>query len=606
MNIQKIATAAFLALAFAACSEDLSGVTPESGVSPEEPNGKALVSDTAKVAVDSVAKKADSTTAESDSVVYKDIRVQHFKGWGALKVFGLNSETMDTTRNLYCGDLFGLQNDSQYYDYDDDGVFVVDSVVTESPYVMARVRFSVPGIEPELYNIAVVDIRQTKHIVVNVKTNMEGRRIIHLVKSGMNFVDAKLQAEKELSEVFGFYNGPLEDTSSIDNEDYQDYINFMESFLENTTADTVLAKFERCGSITCNTEMLKKRFLSEGSLLAKTYNMYLSSPVEEYEKIGNTKFYQKASRGMTLLANFFAGLSDLGKCTAEKEGSTLEISSENIILSCSKNNWSISYKSLPHSVDAMTDARDGKTYKTVTYDIGGKPMVWMAENLGYAGSDVQNKCIKDSYYLDPSPLRYGVDYCFEDMTKLDSSMFLTVEACVEREFQNEAWGDLSELDSSRVWNYCRSSGERLDKQKYMAYADSIWNANGFYQGICPDGWHIPDRSEWDALLNHLIEYYVPRGYKEKWPGDKYKQVIHYLFSSSLGNPAGFGLSSQVYEAYNDETSFRDRFWYAVVDKGRATDMYISYQVIWSNVEIGTVADVDDLRTRSAFVRCVKN
>ena len=35
------------------------------------------------------------------------------------------------------------------------------------------------------------------------------------------------------------------------------------------------------------------------------------------------------------------------------------------------------------STGTMTDSRDGQTYRTVTYDIDGKSITWMAENLNY-------------------------------------------------------------------------------------------------------------------------------------------------------------------------------------------------------------------------------
>ncbi len=104
------------------------------------------------------------------------------------------------------------------------------------------------------------------------------------------------------------------------------------------------------------------------------------------------------------------------------------------------------------SAGTLVDTRDGKSYKTV--QIGNQ--TWMAENLNYKTQD---------------------SYCYEDAT-----------------------------------NNCTKYGRLYT---WSAAMDSVgtWSANGkgcgygvqctpIYpvRGICPEGWHLPNDTEWDTLF----------------------------------------------------------------------------------------------------------
>lgn len=102
----------------------------------------------------------------------------------------------------------------------------------------------------------------------------------------------------------------------------------------------------------------------------------------------------------------------------------------------------------------LTDDRDGKKYKTVVID--GKK--WMAENLNYYDGSrsmyIQSRC----YVKDGDDCGIGG--------------------------RNYSWSALMDLDT--------------------VYADTTVPdtlINHPHRGICPSGWHVPDTSEWKALLN---------------------------------------------------------------------------------------------------------
>ena len=93
----------------------------------------------------------------------------------------------------------------------------------------------------------------------------------------------------------------------------------------------------------------------------------------------------------------------------------------------------------------MTDPRDGRTYKTV--ELGG--YVWMAENLKYADSSASENL-------------KGQSWCYDN-----------------DESNCEVFGRL----------YTWSAAMDLEP----VYLDSVADLTDGWRGICPEGWHVPER-----------------------------------------------------------------------------------------------------------------
>ena len=80
------------------------------------------------------------------------------------------------------------------------------------------------------------------------------------------------------------------------------------------------------------------------------------------------------------LAGMLSVIVDAGQCSAEKEGTSIEIPERDIFhhteigysIVCRSGNWHLAYEQVPHTFGSMTDTRDGKTYKTVTIDLDGE------------------------------------------------------------------------------------------------------------------------------------------------------------------------------------------------------------------------------------------
>ena len=158
-----------------------------------------------------------------------------------------------------------------------------------------------------------------------------------------------------------------------------------------------------------------------------------------------------------------------------------EVSSSSVCEDCgvsssSKAKSSSSSRLLDEYVDpstvvkgTMTDERDGQTYKTVK--IGTQ--TWMAENLNYAYTGVPyNYTINSSSYTSDS-----TSWCHDnDPAKCSKyGRFYTWAAAMD------------------------SVGTRSTNGKGCGFGPTC-SPTYPVRGVCPEGWHLPDRTEWETLF----------------------------------------------------------------------------------------------------------
>ena len=562
MDFKKIITACLMPIAFVACFDDSAsadGKTSGEQVEPASSDDHTPASSAENQVEnkDSDVPK-DTLTLDSSKTLYQGIVVQ-YSPYGMVYVYNVDKSTFETD----------VRKQWPWFCDDVSGIAVVDSVSLGSPY--ARIvgnNFS--------KDYTIVDLRQTDTIVVNKKTTLESARQLYLMKSGMNFADAKKQAGKEVLESFGSL-GELyanAESENIKNQDYKSYVEFIEDFMNFTTEDTIAAKLEKCGNITCDTEFLKTRYLKEGMSFLKVFGEILmdsrygydtgKSPSRNREQVRKDVFY---------LGNFMAHLLGAQACSAENEGDSLEVPNENVMMNCRSGEWGFSYKKFAYSTGSMTDPRNEKTYATVTYDLGGKTQTWMTEHLDYASLVDSSWCEEDSTRC--------AEYSLNDVLKLDSTVYISVDSCVRRILEN--CPECAEYGVSSLEESCEDPSDRFDVSRYETFVESVLTDKGVYQGACPDGWHIPMRSEFEELLDYMVKDYVPGTRKERFEGENRKFVSQFLENSYLGNPTGFGLQNSEWYFY-------------LIDKKRAIDAVC-------------VMDYCDSETRDInylYVRCIKD
>lgn len=191
------------------------------------------------------------------------------------------------------------------------------------------------------------------------------------------------------------------------------------------------------------------------------------------------------------------------------------------------------------SYGKLTDSRDGNIYATVKI---GK-QTWMAQNLDYkAGSG------KDS------------GWCYNDSSKYCYTY-------------------------GRYYNWATAAG--LDSTYNLLLA----KLSGQNKGICPQGWHLPTRAEWDTLLTAFSK------------GSAYaKLVAKYSWSRATGgsDALGFRLLPTGYHYYQTNTydqTTKAFLW--------TIDEY-STSVGWSQHFEPDTVQASNSKAYGFPVRCVKN
>ena len=208
----------------------------------------------------------------------------------------------------------------------------------------------------------------------------------------------------------------------------------------------------------------------------------------------------------------------------------------------------------------MTDERDGKVYRTVK--IGDQ--VWMAENLNYADS-----------VTTPS-LKKGKSWCYNNKVKncdVAGRHYTWAAAMDSMKLATDA-------DNPQDCGYGKECG--------LASAGSAT----LVQGICPSGWHLPSKAEWETLFTAVGG--------QSTAGQKPKSMIGWRAYSGITNEDAFGFFAMPDDDYFNYGGYSTYFWSSTEDDSKyAYCMHLYYS--------RDDADLYDSYKSNGFsVRCLKN
>ena len=485
-----------LALMLAACSGD----KPTAGGSAEETGIYAFEG--------SVAGRAARLAHMPENTDLLEWTSDAEEG-AVIRLSELDSVTLDTTGTFY----YTLCMNSS-------GEFSFDSVALRSPYVMLELA---PYVESEWWQwdgnwsfaeydslgerytvtySVIVDLRKAKNIDINVMTYLESSRIRNLVNQGKTFETAKQQADGEILETLGMYGEPFV-------FDKSDYVESRNSLI----AMNFLSDFMWDWNCVAPTSEMANAFAMTGKLSqVDSVRDFFVNEIYNWSKYGRTSDSEGA-----FLGGFMAGLYELGECTEEREGfmERVTVNDADMNISCGSGRWT--YKKIfmqSNAVNAafgvMTDARDGRTYKTVTYSLKYEDQTWLAEDLVFNSTD-------------------GLYAMAQAFDLPDSVVMLTPEECGET-YDGHAYCDAVGL-----------SDYAIDYKRLGQAIDSVMAATGTsqYRGICPEGWHLPWGDEWSNLLEWINEklgeedrdymwgddYLARAGFEGTYSGEKREYVV---------------------------------------------------------------------------------
>jgi Fibrobacter succinogenes major domain (Fib_succ_major). len=533
--------AMLLAFMFAACSETNSGNNVAGGTVEETGIQASLenISVAGKVSLVPMSEVAGNNHEESTSATlnYRD---------AFTKMYELDSVTLDTTGKTFVG---SFTNGS--------GEFRFDSVSLSSPYVMLKVyprypyTYEVPDEFWETYNenplSVIVDLRVTNNISVNTLTFFETDRLRELVKAGKTFAEAKQQAGRDILNAFGMYDVPFVfDKGEYENDSVYvmalDIVDYFIDFSDNIGTRHIAKMLAKNGNLDSLDETTRTRF-THWSL----------SILDELEKDDKRDTSIVLTRKIELVTNFAVLMKRMEKCTDANEGQVVENENHIFYFTCSSGKWVATLKTVESVLGSMTDARDGKTYKTVTFEMENGTRTWMAENLVYNSTN-------------------GT-YTLSEVLDLDTSIVMvSFDECV-------AGGGIEDVCDTLI-----KMGNYFNYERISAAVDSIEAATGTYQGICPEGWRVPTGSDWDELMAFIVE---TLGIETYWIGD-------YLLFTDFGDVVDSkSKSGWTYYAVKPDNDYTEDPKASMVMIGSVGKWMVQQRALWSE-------------KINLHVRCIKN
>ncbi|MCQ2360341.1 MAG: starch-binding protein [Paludibacteraceae bacterium] len=222
--------------------------------------------------------------------------------------------------------------------------------------------------------------------------------------------------------------------------------------------------------------------------------------------------------------------------------------------------------------------------------------VWMAENYRCSKYDTQSEAYKEGRYTVPTSEDGVFPYYDADSTPYyaDAS---------DRSKWNTEYGDYSSnLTDAQVkklgylYNWAAAVGVADGQEQTTAFS-------GTRQGICPNGWHVPSRAEWQTLYDYI---YSVQKLSSNEVG-KYLKTISGWYNGGNGTdtygfvalPAGYAYGSSVFYVGNDTS-----FWTATPFEGYGYAAY-GRSLDYSGDALSG-HDSDHAKTYGRSVRCLRD
>ena len=531
MNFNKITLAALMALLYAACTDE-NGSLGAMGGAEQDQGMYAFVGQIGNI-YPKLMRVADSANSEINPSEYEG---SVFAAKGAkVTVYELDSLTLEKTGRSFAG---AVDNDS--------GRFAFESLALNSPYVLIEtldscytegcrergvfyennstlLESAMDTVDVPFYlqvQQAVVDLRNVKKVSVSTLTTLKIPLLQKYFAEGKSFAEASELAECEILENFGIYEnlGSFENLMGENSE-----LAFVNELVRMDLLDVY------------------RDFLTTSPMIV------YAIPPKLFVGQGETReqYYLNSKKMIDYKIGYLARSKGLDRCTDARENETGvvkgPIDDDDVAVVCRSGKWTLGFKTIEHTVGSMTDTRDGKTYKTVTYNWGDVTQTWMAENLDFV--DTTSLSVDSSLRANLS----GNVYCYrEEFDDANCSIY-------GREYQ---WSAAMNIGADDIKMY---SVDSLGDTTYFAgpessegYSEKSWTWNytdyitpsnhNAYQGVCPDGWRIPTFEDWKTMLQNMGAQY----------GVEQNDVLPALYDAAA---TGFDLKGWVKASIADDVRF---------------------------------------------------
>lgn len=461
---------------------------------------------------------------------------------------------------------------------------------------------------------AVTNLNNRSTANVNILTHFEYKRVLKLVKEGVPFAEAKKQASREVLTAFGvdIDVSSAEDLNIFNTSEGDRTLFNISLLIDNTPEWTYWVDDEKedCPKLQNYLDGFAEDFADDGELSDSIMQAIAGHAYEVTRMYSHMEFIDEDDMWEKEAADP-GSYDDLVVMKKEYEFSKLVLLHHLEIDACTENRWGEytafhkpievydyqegeqrildsgyvlcdGYKwdiktrgyidslttMFEHENGTMIDPRDGREYKTISFEYEGKRYEWMAENLMYSVAPVTRT--KGGRVNLHQPGVYS-------------------------------WTEAMHLNEGYMTRFVREG-----------LIDSL------HQGICPDGWHVANSEEWKTLLDY-VDGNPNNLLDENWRTDRETAIAKGL-TGVFYNRLDFNLvplDKQFLEAYfhtyaprmsfqptspnddvwNREFFTRDEFIDYPLTKTDFTTIEIS--INWNYVSDSEVQP-------KGFVRCVRN
>jgi uncharacterized protein (TIGR02145 family) len=461
---------------------------------------------------------------------------------------------------------------------------------------------------------AVTNLNNRSTANVNILTHFEYKRVLKLVKEGVPFAEAKKQASREVLAAFGvdIDVSSAEDLNIFNTSEGDRTLFNISLLIDNTPEWTYWVDDEKedCPKLQNYLDGFAEDFADDGELSDSIMQAIAGHAYEITRMYDRMEFIDEDDMWEKEAADP-GSYDDLVVMKKEYEFSKLVLLHHLEIDACTENRWGeytafhkpievYDYQEgeqrildsgyvlcdgfkwdiktrgyidslttmFEHENGTMIDPRDGREYKTISFEYEGKRYEWMAENLMYSVAPVTRT--KGGRVDRSQPGVYS-------------------------------WTEAMHLNEGYMTRYVREG-----------LIDSL------HQGICPDGWHVANSEEWKTLLDY-VDGNPNNLLDENWRTDRETAIAKGL-TGVFYNRLDFNLvplDKQFLEAYfhtyaprmsfqptspNDDVWNREFF---------TRDEFIDYPLTktdFTTIEISINWNyVSDTEVQpKGFVRCVRN
>ncbi len=428
-----------------------------------------------------------------------------FAKGSAVTVQGINCKTMELTNESFEG---VVKSDKGDFGVEDVSLSATCALFEVTGYYFSELTGKKSSEKITLH--ALTNLKDRKNVNINLLTELEYERVMYLVTvNKMSLADAKKQAEKEIFAAFNI-KGDFEEAEDL-------------NIFEAGDGNAALLAISVMMQAEFDDKTLEERFERFNEFFAKSGVWY-----DSYAKLEIAKWSQKAAADGKL-DSIRKNIESWGVASEipsfesfiKNFGETALVKNPSVDYSGFYIDWSIpkeAYLNPEIKYDSIVDSRDGQVYKTVT--IGSQ--VWMAQNLNYADSVKTPSLLKRSWCF-----AYKSENC-------DVAGRLYTWAAI--------------IDSVKF-------ATDSEKPQKCGFGESCVFTEKM-RGICPEGWHLPDTTEWKTLISFAGG--------DDIAGERLESHIGMYEDSGTDD---FGFSAfPVGEKYRDQSFFEDsrdvHFWTA--------------------------------------------